>query len=158
MPRKAVQKSALPFYTPDDYDWQSSTGHLIAKLHYSMRRALDIELARFGDVSSAQWVVLMILSHEQEVTAADLAKRLSQDPGSMTRLLDRLQEKGLIDRSRAENDRRRIRLELTQAGRALAPSLPTAAINVINQSLAGFSSAEHELLNGLLKRMIDNVR
>lgn len=147
-----------PFYTPANYEWHSSTGHLVANLHHSMRRALDAELARFGDVSSAQWVVMMMLTHEAEVTAADLAKRLNYDPGSMTRLLDRMQEKDLIQRSRAAGDRRRIRIELTAAGRELAPSLPTAAINVINQSLAGFTPEEHLLLNGLLKRMIDNVR
>lgn len=147
-----------PFYTPDNYEWQSSTGHLIANLHHSMRRALDVELARLGDVSSAQWIVMMMLTHEDEVTAADLAKRLNYDPGSMTRLLDRMQEKDLIQRSRATGDRRRIRIELTAAGRELAPSLPTAAINVINQSLKGFTPEEHQLLNGLIKRMIDNVR
>lgn len=157
MPRKA-RPVECPFYTRDNYQWQSSTGHLVANLHHSMRRALDAELARFGSVSSAQWVVLMVLSHEGGVTAAELAKRLSHDPGSMTRLLDRLQEKGLIERVRAAEDRRRIRIELTEAGKALAPSLPTAAINVINQALSGFSPTEHELLNGFLKRMIDNVR
>lgn len=158
MPRKVPLPAECPFYTSENYEWRSSTGHLVAHLHHSMRRALDVELARVGDVSSAQWIVLMALSHEREVTAADLAKRLNYDPGSMTRLLDRLQEKGLIERARTEDDRRRLRIELTAAGRELAPSLPMAAINVINQSLKGFSPAEHELLNGLLKRMIDNVR
>jgi DNA-binding MarR family transcriptional regulator len=76
----------------------------------------------------------------------------------MTRLLDRLQEKGLIQRTRADNDRRCIQIELTAAGRALKPSLPTAAINSINQSLTGFKPEEHELLNGLLQRMLDNLR
>jgi DNA-binding MarR family transcriptional regulator len=90
--------------------------------------------------------------------AATLAKRLSYDPGSMTRLLDRLQEKGLIQRTRLDDDRRCIRIGLTEAGRTLAPQLPTAAINAINKSLAGFNAEEHQLLNSLLGRMIDNLR
>jgi MarR family transcriptional regulator, multiple antibiotic resistance protein MarR len=147
-----------PFYSNDNYQWNSSTGFLIANLHHSMRRALDTELASFGDVSSAQWVVMMTLSHQTEVTAANLAKRLNYDPGSMTRLLDRLQDKGLIQRTRLDDDRRCIRIELTEAGRTLAPQLPTAAINAINKSLAGFSAEEHQLLNTLLGRMIDNLR
>lgn len=147
-----------PFYSDGNYEWQSSTGFLIANLHHSMRRALDAELASFGDVSSAQWVVMMTLSHQPDVTAATLAKRLSYDPGSMTRLLDRLQDKGLIQRTRLDDDRRCIRIELTEAGRTLAPQLPTAAINAINKSLTGFSAEEHQLLNSLLQRMIDNLK
>ncbi len=158
MPHQASASIDCPFYTPDNYEWNASTGHLVANLHHSLRRALDAELARFGDVSSAQWVVMMVLTHQDEVTAADLAKRLNYDPGSMTRLLDRMQDKDLIQRSRATGDRRRIRIELTATGQALAPSLPTAAINVINQALAGFTPEEHQLLNGLIKRMTDNVR
>ena len=147
-----------PFYSSDNYEWNSSTGFLVGNLHHSLRRALDIELASFGDVSSAQWLVLMILSHHDDVMAAHLAKRLNHDPGSMTRLLDRLQDKGLIQRTRLDDDRRCIRIELTESGRALAPQLPTAAINAINKSLAGFSAEEHQLLNTLLGRMIDNLR
>ena len=147
-----------PFYSSENYEWNSSTGFLIANLHHSMRHALDAELASFGDVSSAQWVVLMILSHQDDVMAATLAKRLSYDPGSMTRLLDRLQEKGLIQRTRLDDDRRCIRIGLTEAGRTLAPQLPTAAINAINKALAGFNAEEHQLLNSLLGRMIDNLR
>ena len=147
-----------PFYSNENYEWNSSTGYLIANLHHSMRHALDAELASFGDVSSAQWVVLMVLSHHDDVRAAHLAKRLNYDPGSMTRLLDRLQDKGLIQRTRLDDDRRCIRIELTESGRTLAPQLPTAAINAINKSLTGFSAEEHRTLNALLGRMIDNLR
>ncbi|MCC7198502.1 MAG: MarR family transcriptional regulator [Gammaproteobacteria bacterium] len=147
-----------PFYSSDNYEWNSSTGFLVGNLHHSLRRALDIELASFGDVSSAQWLVLMILSHHDDVMAANLAKRLNYDPGSMTRLLDRLQDKGLIQRTRLDDDRRCIRIELTEAGRTLAPQLPTAAISAINKSLTGFTAEEHQLLNSLLRRMIDNLK
>jgi MarR family transcriptional regulator, multiple antibiotic resistance protein MarR len=160
MSTKSTPESSpdCPFYSSENYQWNSSTGYLIANLHNSMRQALDAELASFGDVSSAQWVVMMILSHHDDVMAAHLAKRLNHDPGSMTRLLDRLQDKGLIQRTRLDDDRRCIRIELTEAGRTLAPQLPTAAINAINKSLAGFTAEEHQLLNTLLGRMIDNLR
>jgi len=147
-----------PFYTNENYEWNASTGYLIAHAHHGMRRELDAELALLGDVSSAQWLVMMTLAYQSDVTAALLAKRLEYDPGSMTRLLDRLQEKGLIQRTRLDDDRRCIRIELTDAGRALAPSLPTAAVNAINKALTGFTAEEHATLNGLLRRMIDNVR
>jgi DNA-binding MarR family transcriptional regulator len=151
-------RTERPHYTVANYEWQSSTGHLIANVQHAMRRALDAELARFGDVSSAQWIIMTILAHQDDVTAASLAKRLNHDPGSMTRLLDRMQEKGLLQRARLGDDRRCIRIELTDAGRALLPSLKAAAINVVNRSLTGFSAAEHQLANSLLQRMIDNLR
>ncbi len=160
MPTKPTAESALesPFYSAKNYEWKASTGFLIGNLHNEMRRALDRELASFGDVSSAQWIVLMTLFHQEDVTAASLAKKLNYDPGSMTRLLDRLQEKSLIQRTRLNDDRRCIRIELSDEGRKLAPQLPTAAINALNKLLAGFTAEEHELLNSLLKRMTDNLR
>ncbi len=156
--KPSPEHTAAPFYTLENYEWQASTGHLVAHAQAAMRRALDVELARFGDVSSAQWIVMMVLAYENDDTAANLAKRLNYDPGSMTRLLDRMQEKGLLKRARLDDDRRCIKIELTDAGRELAPSLTIAAINVINQALNGFSAEEHQQLNSLLKRMTDNFR
>ena len=156
--KTSKSRSEWPFYSATDYEWHSSTGHLLANVHHAMRRALDAELARYGDVSSAQWIVVMLLAHETDVTAASLAKRLNYDPGSMTRLLDRLQEKGLLRRVREGDDRRCIRIELTDSGRATAPSMRTAAVNVINQSLTGFSADEHQQVKSLLMRMLENLR
>jgi DNA-binding MarR family transcriptional regulator len=74
----------------------------------------------------------------------------------MTRMLDRLQEKGLIRRVRSDRDRRVVRLELTEAGRDLYTLLPPVAIKVLNAHLSGFTRDELDQLKGFLKRMRAN--
>ena len=137
-------------YTPDE-----SVGFLMGSVMSAMRGAMDEELAKEGDVSSAQWVILMLISHGKFTTAADMAKRMRYDSGSMTRMLDRLEQKGLIRRARSTDDRRMIVLELTEQGHAMAR--PGASCNVLNHFLRGFSRTELEQFKNFLRRMIANA-
>jgi DNA-binding MarR family transcriptional regulator len=91
-------------------------------------------------------------------TAAELCRFSRYDTGSMTRMLDRLEEKGLIHRVRSSTDRRVIHLELTHAGRELYTLLPPVAIKVLNEHLRGFTRDELDLLKQLLNRMRANSR
>jgi DNA-binding MarR family transcriptional regulator len=74
----------------------------------------------------------------------------------MTRMLDRLQEKGLIQRVRSDKDRRVVRLELTGTGRDLYTLLPPVAIKVLNAHLKGFTRDELDLFKDFLNRMRAN--
>lgn len=138
--------------------WLESPGRLIAVLSHCMRRGLDQELARHGEATSAHLIVLMMLACEGSITAAELAKRLSQDPGAMTRLLDRMQARALIRRVRQEEDRRRVCIELTAQGAKLIPVLERAGKVVVTRALRDFSATEQRELSAFLKRMIQNVR
>jgi DNA-binding MarR family transcriptional regulator len=80
------------------------------------------------------------------------------DTGSMTRILDRLEEKGLLRRERSPDDRRVVLLRVAPAGRAQLPRLRAVGSRVLAAHLAGFSAAEVEALQRLLGRMIDNGR
>ena len=90
-------------------------------------------------------------------TAAELCRYSRYDTGSMTRMLDRLEDKGFIRRVRSQEDRRIIHLELSEAGKALYPHLPPVAIKVLNQHLRGFSEDELRLFRSFLERMIINA-
>jgi DNA-binding MarR family transcriptional regulator len=74
----------------------------------------------------------------------------------MTRLLDRLEEKGLMRRERSKDDRRVVSLRITGAGRTALPRLRDSTARVIQRMLTGFSAAEVSDLRGLLGRMIEN--
>src|SRR5262249_980791 len=78
------------------------------------------------------------------------------DAGSMTRILDRLEEKALVRRERGRDDRRVVFLRLTATGRAQLPRLASVAVRVLEAHLAGFSAAEIYTLKNYLGRMIDN--
>ena len=75
----------------------------------------------------------------------------------MTRLLDRLEAKGLLQRVRSSQDRRVVNLELTEAGREIAKGIPAVLCSVQNDFLQGLSVQEWQQLKGLLRRVLDNA-
>jgi DNA-binding MarR family transcriptional regulator len=146
-------------YDVKNYPMEMNVGRLVAKIHLQIRRCLDAELAKSElGLTSSQWVVLMNLgcSNSQQ-TAAELANLLNQDTGAMTRMLDRLQAKGLVKRSRSNTDRRLVHVELTEAGRRLFPQLPRVSTTVLNRVLVDFSAKEVQQLTKLLSRLLESA-
>jgi DNA-binding MarR family transcriptional regulator len=146
-----------PLYTDENYNPEDSIGRLIADVSGRLLAAFDDEMSDLG-ITGAQWVILMRIATGCASTAAELCRFSRYDTGSMTRMLDRLEEKGLIHRIRSNTDRRVIHLELTNAGRELYTLLPPVAIKVMNEHLKGFTQDELDLLKQLLNRMRANSR
>jgi DNA-binding MarR family transcriptional regulator len=144
-----------PLYTSDNYNPEDSIGRLIADVSGRLLAAFDDEMTGLG-ITGAQWVILMRIANGCGSSAAELCRFSRYDTGSMTRMLDRLEEKGLIHRVRSSTDRRVIHLELTDAGRELYTLLPPVAIRVLNAHLKGFTRAELDLFKGFLNRMQAN--
>jgi DNA-binding MarR family transcriptional regulator len=90
-------------------------------------------------------------------SASDLCKHISYDAGAMTRMIDRLEEKGLLKRSRCPDDRRLVNLELTDKGNLALPQMRRVAMGVLNRFLEGFTKAEVRQLEGFLVRMLENM-
>jgi len=130
-------------------------GYLLGRARGSLLDALDAELARFG-LTGMQFGVLKHLAEGAAHTAADLCRRMHYDTGSMTRMLDRHEGKGLVRRERGREDRRLMLLRIAPGGRVLLPRLMAVAVRVLEGHLAGFSAAEIEALKEYLGRMIDN--
>ncbi|HEY4069697.1 MAG TPA: MarR family transcriptional regulator [Burkholderiaceae bacterium] len=106
-------------------------------------------------LTSAQWGPLMRLQNTGGSTVAELARWLQIDAGAMTRLLDRLEKKGLCKRVRSTEDRRVVKVELTPEGVAAIDAVPAVLSEVMNAHLAGFSKTEWVALRGYLQRMLD---
>jgi DNA-binding MarR family transcriptional regulator len=132
-----------------------SVGYLMSRARASLLSGLDARLERFG-LSAMQFAVLKHLAHGDAETAADLCRVMYYDGGSMTRVLDRLEERGFLRRERCREDRRVVYLRVAPNGRALLPQLMAAAAGVTEAHLAGFSVAETQMLRAYLKRMIEN--
>ena len=130
-------------------------GQLMSRARASLLTSLDAELERFG-LNSTQYVVLKHLGEGAAHTAADLCRLNRYDTGAMTRILDRLEEKGLVRRERGREDRRVVFLRLAPAGKALLPRLMAVGTRVVDAHLAGFGREEIEAFKGYLQRMIDN--
>jgi DNA-binding MarR family transcriptional regulator len=89
---------------------------------------------------------------------AELARVCNLDAGAMTRLLDRLEAKGLCKRVRSETDRRVVNIELTAAGTQAASDIPEILSGVQNAHLVGFSADEFETLRSYLRRILNNAK
>jgi DNA-binding MarR family transcriptional regulator len=139
-----------------DYRLDESVGYLIKRVRAALTMAVDRELVDF-DVSHDQWSILLMIATARGDTAAELSREAACDTSSMTRMLDRLEAKGFVVRTRSEDDRRVVHLALTPSGQVLADQLPKVMIRVMNRHLAGFSAEEVELLKGLLRRMLENA-
>lgn len=132
-------------------------GHLIGRARSALLTGLDGELEPFG-VTGAQFAVLKNVADGVAETAADLCRTMHYDTGSMTRMLDRLEEKSVLRRERCTEDRRVVFLRITPTGNELLPQLRAAAVRVLTRHLTGFSPAEVENLKQYLVRMIQNVQ
>jgi DNA-binding MarR family transcriptional regulator len=128
---------------------------LVNRVRVELIDALDRELARY-DITAAQLIVLASVANREADSPAGLCKNISYDPGAMTRMIDRLEQKGLVRRNPNPDDRRATNLEITAAGRALYPQLLAAKESVQARFLRGFDDHEVRLLEQLLNRMLEN--
>ena len=98
----AVTRTAAPakFYNPERYCAEESVGYLMKRVMLSVVHQADKRL-EVHDLTSAQWGPLLRLHKSGGSTVAELARWLQIDAGAMTRLLDRLEKKGLCKRVRS---------------------------------------------------------
>lgn len=143
------------FYRAAGYCADESVGYLMKRVLMSIAQSADKRLEPQG-ITHAQWGPLFMLLRSRASTVAELARELQTDPGAMTRLLDRLECKGLCRRIRSTDDRRVVNIELTPEGQIAAEKVPAELAEVLNQHLAGFSKAEWTQLKGFLQRMLAN--
>ncbi|MEW9547725.1 MarR family winged helix-turn-helix transcriptional regulator [Nonomuraea sp. NPDC050783] len=106
---------------------------------------------------TAQQAALLLHAAGGAATPSRLKDLVGTDTAGMTRLLDRLQAKGLLRRARHPHDRRSVVVELTAGGRALVPRLPPVFGQVSRQVFDGFSAGELECMTDLLRRMLRNL-
>ena len=144
------------FYRGDAYEINESIGYLLRQLRMAMERAVDAEMTAL-DLTCVQWGPLLMLDHGLGTTAAELARLAGVDTGAMTRMLDRLEAKGLLRRARCPKDRRVVQLQLTRDGERLCREIPYGLARVLNSLLRGFTESELETMKALTRRMLANA-
>ncbi len=132
-----------------------SVGYLIKLANQMVLRNLDAQLQPY-DLTAPQWVPLLVISNDHADTVAGCARKIGVDTGAMTRMLDRLEAKGFVERSRSEADRRVVNVALTPGGREIVKLIPPTICHVLNQHLRGFSEEEFEIFKDLLRRFLAN--
>ena len=141
------------FYDGVHFSPDQSVGFLLKRVLMSISQQADKRLC-VHDLTVAQWAPLVRLRMLGTGTVAELARWSQIDAGAMTRLLDRLEKKGLCRRIRSTEDRRVVMVELTPDGEAAMKHVPQVLADVMNLHLTGFSEAEWQLLLRFLQRML----
>ena len=128
---------------------EETFGFLLSDTARMLRRRFD-SAARAHGVSRAQWRVLFALSRHEGINQAGLADYLEVETITLCRMIDRLQEAGLVERRADPADRRAWRLFLTPAALPLFDTLKHIGENVVAEALAGISEpAKASLLEAL---------
>lgn len=147
-----MEKTVKAADNGQDYDLMDSIGWLMRSTLSLMRQEIERHMEPIG-LTNAQWHPILKLYTGQAETVAELARGCMQDAGGMTRLLDRLEAKGLCERTRCQSDRRVVRIALTEQGEEVAGTIPDVLRQVNEQALQGFSAEEVALLKSFLRRM-----
>lgn len=149
--------AAGEFYRPETFFAEDSIGYLMKKTMNLLAQEVERQMEPAG-LTYAQWVPLLKLYLGEADTAAELARVCLLDASTMTRLLDRVEAKGLCRRERSSEDRRVVSLQLTSEGREAAQKIPEVLSRVLNACLAGFTREEWQALKGYLRRMHENTQ
>jgi MarR family transcriptional regulator, transcriptional regulator for hemolysin len=109
------------------------------------------------DITVEQWVLLMLISQNPNISQQELGEKSIKDAASVTRMLDALQKKGYVLRQPAPDDRRKFLLALTPSGKALIDQHIDLIVGLRKQGVKGFSKQELEMFKDLLLRMQANL-
>ena len=117
-----------------------------ADLHILLRAAFhSMRHARFGNTQDR---ILKILAENKEMDQRQLQEELHVRPGSMSEIISKLEDKGLVLRERSEDDRRHATLSLSEEGMHAASSIE------IREPVKALSDEEEETLRQLLLKMV----
>lgn len=122
-----------------------------------LRTYADYRAAQFG-MTRAQWAVLVRLDLYEGLNQSELAEMLDLQPITLTRLLDKLADSGLIERRADPDDRRIKRLFLTPAARPLLEHLGVVGEDLMAAVVEGLEPPAIEQMIGQLDAVRDNLR
>ena len=117
----------------------------------------DQQARQFG-ISRAQWAVLIRIDRTEGLKQSELAEALDLQPISLTRLLDRLADNGLIERRADPNDRRANRLYLKPAAKPLLGRLSELGADMMETVLEGLDAKSVDRMLSELGMVKDNLR
>lgn len=139
-------------------NYENFPHYWVNHLGFQLRKELETAFVANGHrVTSEEWALLLILSKHGQLSPRDLSQLTLRDPTTVSRLIDRLEGKGLIERTRTRKDRRIVDVGITETGRALFAKLADIASRLIDLSLQGIAPQDLERVNQVLKKMSENL-
>lgn len=149
MPEQSVPKQ---HYQVATYKSQSAIGYLVKRAHSMMLDVMEPVFAARG-FTFVQYVILSWLRDGIAITPKAFCEHYRHDSGALTRVIDQLAARGLIERVRRDRDRRKVELQLTAAGRTTIESLLPLVVEKLNAALEDFSAEEVAELHRLMLKL-----
>ena len=128
----------------------------IGETAHALRKAFDRMAVGLG-VTRAQWKVLFKLTRMPGLRQVELADMLEIEPITLCRIIDRLEEAGLVERSRDPEDRRAWRLHVTAQAQPLIAKLQSVGDKLVDRAFAGIDPKDIEVTRQVLARIRDNA-
>jgi len=141
----------MDHYTPTDFTLTESLAYYLSRARNLIVSEMDAALKQL-DITNPQMGVLLLIWSGAATAPVELSRLLGVDPTSVTRLIDKLEDKGLAERRRSEVDRRAVNVALTKEGEAIAAQVPEIAPKVLNTRLRNFTKFEVDELRRLLRK------
>ena len=145
------------YYTLELLEANNSLGYLIKRCGIVMTQIAE---RRFESqpISFTQWMVLIWLHQRPHASPSELSVHMGHDMGALTRVADELERKGLVRRERSERDRRAVELAITPDGRRHALAGKQLMVELLNELVAPYSTAEVDILISLLQRLLSRLQ
>lgn len=135
---------------------EESLGYMFSDIARLMRRRFD-ESSRDLGVTNPQWRVLINVSRNPGINQGTLAELMEVEPITTCRMVDRLEQAGLVERRRDPNDRRAWRIFLTDAAMPLLDDLKLVGAQLQALVLQGLDDKDVARLSGLLEHIRQNL-
>jgi len=131
-------------------------GYKVKILSQLLGRSLQHQLDPYG-LTPPHWLVLNCLWKEDGLPINQLIEKLLQVGGTMTGVIDRMEERGLATRKRDEVDRRMWRIYLTDKGRQLQSEIPPLIARMRQKTIKGIDTDDMQIFMRVLDEIIDNA-
>ena len=128
----------------------------IGETAHALRKAFDRRAVGLG-VTRAQWKVLFRLDRKPGLRQIELADMLDIEPITLSRIVDRLEESGLVERRADPSDRRAWRLHVTAAAQPLIAKLKAVAADLTADAFAGIDPKDIEITTRVLSQVRENA-
>jgi DNA-binding MarR family transcriptional regulator len=132
-------------------------GYLLERTSRKVKLSFSQAFSQLGlDITPEQWVILENLYFQNGLSQTELAEKIFKNTPTISRILDLLGKKGLTERTRFENDRRRHRVFLTPTGKAVVEKAQPIAQELRDQGWQNLSEEDYNHLERILNQVFNN--
>jgi DNA-binding MarR family transcriptional regulator len=125
---------------------------------YTESRRITKELARRAELTGPQLTVVKMLETFGDLSLSDLSERIRAQNSTVTGIIDRMEREGLVVRARSTEDKRVVRIRLTEKGERIAREIPVEPMEIFRSALAGLSANETRDLLKILTKLARRVQ